>query len=783
MKDAGNIIKHKYFYKTIFFILLISLLPVAVIGILTNYSMTKVMNAELVQANTRILTLTMNTVESIISHVKNNCRIIKGEKIFSDFQRIEYAVSWYESKTEFKDHKELLLMYTYLLLKNKIFERLETELITNTYVNAVYFIDFKNNVILTSKRELYPIADFYDSNIISQLESQIGSWGLIERRAKDSQGMENNVLTIYYGSKDQGDSQIFVMNLHADGFYDYLNKNIFGNSNDIFLMVKDKKIVLASNSAVPSFNENLLRRIEPADRTLPLSWKIEDKNISYYMTAIFSNQLYWWFISLTNTSELLRTGNYAAKMLVTISVILMIFVLSSTIIWSLNWYKPIRSITARILRSIDQKALPERFSKNELNFIEYEIQKIFIERDFLQNKITRMIPFFKEKYILSLIKGTAVNQLDSIVSSDNYLSPLLPQNLSIIVMQIEKDNADEEKGFEGNMTLLVYTMEIIHSLAPDVTKHYFVLLDDFERIVLMLNIEKNNKQPVFDFCGKIREQVNMLLRSLCYIGISRNHDTIEDLPEAYSEAQQALSYSVIFPDSFITYIEDIQFYKASQRNKFFQLPLSFFTAIRAGRGDDAINQLLTYIQTVGISEYDGTGIRINDVFIYLISKFFDLTEELNINNDAMIKRLSQINNELLQRNEIAALEDAKSFIKDISAVYRDGIKVQNNNRVSKAKQILEESYTSAAVSLTTVADMVGLNPDYLGRIFREDTGMSFVNYLTNLRIQKSIEMLNTTVLQIKEISLAVGYNNPNYFIKVFKERIGVTPKEFKGNLQ
>jgi hypothetical protein len=88
-----------------------------------------------------------------------------------------------------------------------------------------------------------------------------------------------------------------------------------------------------------------------------------------------------------------------------------------------------------------------------------------------------------------------------------------------------------------------------------------------------------------------------------------------------------------------------------------------------------------------------------------------LAEELNFNGDGMVKKISAIHNYLFQRNEIAALDNVKSLIRDLAAVYRDGFKIQNNNRVSKAKQVLEEQFTSGNISLTTVAEKVGINPD------------------------------------------------------------------------
>jgi YesN/AraC family two-component response regulator len=783
MPGKAGFITHTYLYKTIFFIVFISLLPLGTIGILTNYRMTEAMNVELIRANTRILTLITDTVESIINHVKNNCRIIKGEKTFADFQSLEKPVIWYEAKTEFNNNDELLVMYQYLYLKNKIFERLESEQLTNSFVNSVYYIDFTKNTVMTSRREIYSTDHFYDAGIFYHLDKQAGFWGMIERKAVDVLGLEKNVLTIYYGSRQFGDSQIFIMNLDTDGFYDYLNSNIFGESNnDNFFMVKNGEVILKSDVNKSLLDTNMLERLERANKLLPLSWKTMNRDKAYFVTALFSEQLYWWFISITNTSELLKTSNYIRKTIIAITIILMVLVLGSACIWSINWYKPIREMIVNIRRNMDEQELPSEPLKNELNIIEYGMQKIFTERDSLQDRLSRMLPFFKEKYLLGFLKGTKINHADPELPADVFLQPLLTEHLTVIMFKTDQYDAENENTPKESVAFLVYTMEIINSQVSLLTSHYAVLSDEFERIILVLNIDEEKRPAVFELCGEIREQITMIPKSQCFIGISRNHTDIDDLPEAFLEAQQALSYSVFFSDNRITYIEDIQVYTKPGKNRIFELPIAFFIAIRTGQGDKAVEQLLTYFRSGSIKDCGDARLRINNVFIFLLNKLFDLTEELNLDNDSMMQKLSRIYNDLLQGNEASALEEVKHYIRNLAAVYRDGIKTRNDNRVVQAERIINDEYTSAAISLTTVADKVNLNPDYLGRIFKENMGVSFVDYLTSLRIQKSIELLKTTNLHIKDISLTVGYQNPNYFIKVFKERIGLTPKEFKDNI-
>ena len=83
------------------------------------------------------------------------------------------------------------------------------------------------------------------------------------------------------------------------------------------------------------------------------------------------------------------------------------------------------------------------------------------------------------------------------------------------------------------------------------------------------------------------------------------------------------------------------------------------------------------------------------------------------------------------------------------------------------------------VSLPYLAELMGMNPDYLGRIFREYSGYTVVEYLSKVRIDKAKELLKSTDMRVKEVAAAVGYSNFSYFSQVFKKATGMTPKTYQ----
>lgn len=86
------------------------------------------------------------------------------------------------------------------------------------------------------------------------------------------------------------------------------------------------------------------------------------------------------------------------------------------------------------------------------------------------------------------------------------------------------------------------------------------------------------------------------------------------------------------------------------------------------------------------------------------------------------------------------------------------------------------------ISLENVADHIFLNPVYFSRFFKLHAGVNFSEHLTQVRIQKAMELLGENKYKVHEISEKVGYSNSKYFSKVFKQQLGITPKEYVLNL-
>ena len=94
-----------------------------------------------------------------------------------------------------------------------------------------------------------------------------------------------------------------------------------------------------------------------------------------------------------------------------------------------------------------------------------------------------------------------------------------------------------------------------------------------------------------------------------------------------------------------------------------------------------------------------------------------------------------------------------------------------------------EEHYNEGISLTLLSKELFLSKFYISRLFNEQLGISFCNYINSLRIEESVKMLLSTNLSITEIGFATGFASTRTFNRVFRNRIGVSPKEYRESQQ
>lgn len=109
-----------------------------------------------------------------------------------------------------------------------------------------------------------------------------------------------------------------------------------------------------------------------------------------------------------------------------------------------------------------------------------------------------------------------------------------------------------------------------------------------------------------------------------------------------------------------------------------------------------------------------------------------------------------------------------------------GYNITDNPVLNEILQYINENYQNN-IRLNQCAKDLHISENQINRLFNQHFNMSFIKYVNKYRIDKAIELLKNKNLTIKEVASKVGFNNLNYFYKVFKSITGNTPKEIRSN--
>lgn len=99
--------------------------------------------------------------------------------------------------------------------------------------------------------------------------------------------------------------------------------------------------------------------------------------------------------------------------------------------------------------------------------------------------------------------------------------------------------------------------------------------------------------------------------------------------------------------------------------------------------------------------------------------------------------------------------------------------------IGQAQQYIQENYQQATISLPSIAQHVNMSSAYFSSLFRQETGQTLVEYITIIRIENAKRLLAGSSKRTTEISFDVGFTDPNYFSKIFRKAVGMSPREFR----
>ena len=149
--------------------------------------------------------------------------------------------------------------------------------------------------------------------------------------------------------------------------------------------------------------------------------------------------------------------------------------------------------------------------------------------------------------------------------------------------------------------------------------------------------------------------------------------------------------------------------------------------------------------------------------------------------------IKQLNPEILQRKFIDdAVQDEENFTQKVSQVLTFALNFRDSKMtgkyadvILKAKRYIEENYADQNTTLTTVAEAVCLSPNHFSTIFSQECKTTFIEYLTNVRLENAKRLMRETDMKGYDIAYECGFSDPHYFSYIFKKNTGLSPREYK----
>ena len=198
----------------------------------------------------------------------------------------------------------------------------------------------------------------------------------------------------------------------------------------------------------------------------------------------------------------------------------------------------------------------------------------------------------------------------------------------------------------------------------------------------------------------------------------------------------------------------------------------------------SFEEACSYIRTVCIQirKYDHTLIStIKDFFSQLIRRLYYYSDSFILETSALSETLAESIHTIW---DAQYLDDLEAYLcEKITAlsmrIQTNSADTQDNPLPLKIRNYIDANYCDSALCLQSLADYFNITTSYICIVFKKKYQKTVNQYINEKRIEKSVEYLEHSNKKIKEISVLIGYPDPNYFIKVFKKITGITPKEYR----
>ena len=438
-------------------------------------------------------------------------------------------------------------------------------------------------------------------------------------------------------------------------------------------------------------------------------------------------------------------------------------------------------VTEYLLKPISSGKLLEA-----LNGVSESIRREKEDKDLVRKYMEEMrenTEHEKQKFFEQMIAGN-LSMADALETGKKYEMNLSAGMYNLLLFRFTLGEENRKSGellgeAEYAIKKLTERLEYVFEFQRDVEGWAFLLMADNEE-----QMSERVKE-----LSKDLEEIMKNYSTIAYFGgIGQPVARLRELEESFREAERALAARFTMELNRIISVEDIRM--AQNVDTLDDIEITSFGEIEKTRtmlgkflnngAEDEIDEFVdVYINELPEENLKSVLMRqyiIMDAYIVMMS-FCEKIEGIEGEMQAQSEELKN------SMKTIQTLEEIKNYIrmllKKIIGV-RDTISGRRYSDIIEiAKDQIRKTYMSDEISLNTIAAEVGMSPSYFSSIFSKEMGKTFVEYLTEIRMDRAKELLMCSSMKTSEIGYEVGYKDPHYFSYIFKKTQNCTPKEFR----
>ncbi|WP_042456046.1 response regulator transcription factor [Neobacillus dielmonensis] len=410
-----------------------------------------------------------------------------------------------------------------------------------------------------------------------------------------------------------------------------------------------------------------------------------------------------------------------------------------------------------LLKPCNENTIMDAVSEICLELKQKQERERFVQT--IKGTLETVLPFAKEQ----LLKEMITNQYDNIELKhyqNLFEKDVLSENVRVVLFQLEGDFQFEH-------------IFAIKNIAEHIFDSYTLSCTVWETVLFLIGNDFNST--------KLQEQIERIKKTFYQyyqidttVAISEEGNIIT-ANKLYKQALDCLAYRFYLGEGCVITKSDIGYQSEPSEGVFFYDDQQFVRLVKSGSWYAVNDEIGSFFRQLTDLRLD-----IDTTKSYVIQLFNSMVRLCEP------EEMSRYLKELPVLLEMDTIHNMKVLFESVARRITNNYYQQTKNKhsaiINKVIEIIEKQIGNQNLSLHWVAnEMLYMNADYLGKLFKKETGEKFSNYLTRLRIETAIKLIEgETDVKVFEIAEKIGFGeNPQYFSQVFKKHTGYTPSEYK----